>query len=48
MRGFATSPNPYTIGLRPRRFLQARLEMLRREQILGTKVVKEVKPSKAA
>ena len=37
MRGFATSPNPYETGLRPRKFMEARMRMLRAKQALGTK-----------
>jgi hypothetical protein len=34
MRGFATSPNPYFNGIKPRSFFAARLAMLRREQMM--------------
>lgn len=33
MRGFATSNNPYTGGMRPKRFLEARVQMLRQEKM---------------
>jgi hypothetical protein len=34
MKGFATSPNPFMTGLRPKRFMAARIDMLRKEQML--------------
>ena len=34
MRGFATSPNPYMSGLRPKSFFSARVAMLKREQMM--------------
>ena len=34
MSNFVTSHNPFTKGLRPKQFLGARLEMLKREQML--------------
>ncbi len=32
MTNFVTSYNPFNTGLRPRQFLSARVEMLKREQ----------------
>ena len=32
MNGFATSPNPFLSGTRPRAFFAARVAMLRRDQ----------------
>lgn len=50
MRGFATSPNPYTSGMRPKRFLEARVRMLKEQQMTSgfgkkkfTEVVKSPK-----
>lgn len=37
MRGFATSHNPYTHGTRPKRFLEARVQMLKQEKMLSVK-----------
>ena len=34
MTNFVTSYNPFSEGVRPRQFLAARLEMLKREQML--------------
>ncbi len=34
MTNFVTSHNPFTKGIRPKQFLSARLEMLKREQML--------------
>ena len=34
MRGFATSPNPFMTGLKPKSFFGARYEMLKREKML--------------
>jgi hypothetical protein len=48
MRGFATSLNPYVSGLRPRRFFQARIELLRIKQNLEKKINKHQKALKAA
>ncbi len=33
MKGFATSPNPWETGLRPRRFLSERVSMLKFEKL---------------
>ena len=43
MRGFATSFNPFTSGLKPRSFFSARVEMLKREQMMK-KVDKDFYP----
>lgn len=42
MRGFATSPSNYTVGLRPRKFLAATAAKLRLDIIIGKKL--KVKP----
>ena len=34
MKGFATSPNPFLTGMRPRAFFAERLAMLRKEQMM--------------
>ena len=34
MTNFVTSYNPFTKGVRPRQFLEARVEMLRQEKML--------------
>jgi len=47
MRGFATSTNPYSGGLRPRRFLAATTAKAKMDIILGKKLKKET-PKKAA
>lgn len=46
MKGFATSYNPYTagVGARPRKFFADRIQMLKMEQMLGKKIVREKKP----
>lgn len=43
MKGFATSSNPFTSGTKPRKFLADRVQMLKMEQMLGKKVVRENK-----
>lgn len=47
MRGFATSFNPYSGGLRPRRFLAATVAKAKLDIILG-KYLKKSEPKKAA
>ena len=34
MRGFAMLNSPFSVGVRPKRFLSARVNMLRREQMM--------------
>lgn len=34
MTNFITNHNPFTAGIRPKQFLGARVEMLKREQML--------------
>ncbi len=46
MRGFATSPSPYTTGLRPRKFLPETSARIKMDIILGKKLKKT--PSKKA
>lgn len=41
MTNFVTSNNPFSTGLRPKTFLKARTEMLKREQMLKA-IVKKV------
>ncbi|MFT4565750.1 MAG: hypothetical protein ACI9FN_000703 [Saprospiraceae bacterium] len=47
MRGFATSFNPYSVGMRPRRFLEATAAKAKMDIILGKKL-KKSEPKKAA
>ena len=47
MRGFATSPQNYTSGLRPRKFFAATADKIKMDIILGKKL-KTTPPKKAA
>ncbi len=46
MRGFATSPSNYTVGLRPRRFFAATSDRMKMDIILGKKL--KTQPKKKA
>ena len=48
MRGSSRSSNPYFSGIRPRSFFAARLEMLRRDQMLSKATISSDSEKKVA